>query len=77
MASLLGPMVLLRTGGSRWPASTPKAGAFPYHSGFVGTATEKAYDASAKSDGIDTVIASLQKHQVQPNSNVYAELGST
>ncbi len=48
-----------------------------YHSGFVSTVTEKAYDASAKSDGIDTLIASLRKHQVKPNSNVYAELGST
>ena len=48
-----------------------------YHSGFVSTVTEKAYDASANSDGIDTLIASLQKNQIKPNSNVYAELGST
>lgn len=48
-----------------------------YHSGFVSTVTEKAYDASGKSDGIDTLVASLQKHQVKSNSNVYAELGST
>src|SRR5215207_714674 len=48
-----------------------------YHSGFVSTVTEKAYDASGKSDGIDTLITSLRKHQVKPNSNVYAELGST
>jgi len=48
-----------------------------YHSGFVSTVTEKAYDPSGKSDGIDTLIASLQKHQVKPNTNVYAELGST
>ena len=48
-----------------------------YHSGFVSTVTEKAYDASGKSDGIDTLIRSLRKHQVKPNSNVYAELGST
>ncbi|MDM0107593.1 amidohydrolase family protein [Variovorax sp. J22R24] len=48
-----------------------------YHSGFVSTVTEKAYDASGKSDGIDTLIASLRKYQVKPNSNVYAELGST
>ena len=48
-----------------------------YHSGFVSTVTEKAYDASGKSDGIDTLITSLHKHQVKPNSNVYAELGST
>jgi predicted TIM-barrel fold metal-dependent hydrolase len=48
-----------------------------YHSGFVSTVTEKAYDASGKSDGIDTLITSLQKQQIKPNSNVYAELGST
>jgi uncharacterized protein len=48
-----------------------------YHSGFVSTVTENAYDASGKSDGIDTLVASLQKHQVKPNSNVCAELGST
>ncbi|HWP10873.1 MAG TPA: amidohydrolase family protein [Ramlibacter sp.] len=48
-----------------------------YHSGFVSTVTEKAYDASGKSDGIDTLVTSLRKHQVKPNSNVYAELGST
>jgi len=48
-----------------------------YHSGFVSTVTERAYDASGKSDGIDTLITSLRKHQVKPNSNVYAELGST
>jgi len=48
-----------------------------YHSGFVSTVTEKAYDASGKGDGIDTLITSLQKQQIKPNSNVYAELGST
>lgn len=48
-----------------------------YHSGFVSTVTEKAYDASGKSDGIDTLVTSLQRNQVPPNSNVYAELGST
>ena len=48
-----------------------------YHSGFVSTVTEEGYDPGAQGDGIDTLIASLHKHQVQPNSNVYAELGST
>lgn len=48
-----------------------------YHSGFVSTVTEKAYDPDGKRDGIDTLIASLRRHQVEPNSNVYAELGST
>jgi predicted TIM-barrel fold metal-dependent hydrolase len=48
-----------------------------YHSGFVSTVTEKAYNPSTQNDGIDTLIASLHRHQVKPNSNVYAELGST
>ena len=48
-----------------------------YHSGFVSTVTEKAYDASGTRDGIDTLITSLRRHGVPPNSNVYAELGST
>ena len=48
-----------------------------YHSGFVSTVTERAYDASGQRDGIDTLVASLRKHQIKPNSNVYAELGST
>ncbi len=48
-----------------------------YHSGFVSGVTEKAYDTSGRSDGIDTLVTSLVKNQVKPNSNVYAELGST
>src|SRR4051812_21098515 len=41
-----------------------------YHSGFVSTVKEKAYDSSGKSDGIDTLITSLIRNQVRPNSNV-------
>src|SRR4051812_29643794 len=33
-----------------------------YHSGFVSTVREEAYDAGAKRDGIDTLILSLQKN---------------
>ena len=39
--------------------------------------TEQAYDPSGTRDGIDTLITSLRQHQIRPNSNVYAELGST
>jgi hypothetical protein len=39
--------------------------------------TEQAYDPSGTRDGIDTLVTSLRKHELQPNSNVYAELGST
>jgi len=48
-----------------------------YHSGFVTDVREQAYDAGAKRDGIDTLVRSLVQNGIQPNSNVYAELGST
>jgi len=46
-----------------------------YHSGFVTGVPEQAYTPGR--DGIDTLVASLQKNNVAPGSNVYAELGST
>jgi predicted TIM-barrel fold metal-dependent hydrolase len=46
-----------------------------YHSGFVTGVKEDAYQPGR--DGIDTLITSLQKNNVPPGSNVYAELGST
>jgi predicted TIM-barrel fold metal-dependent hydrolase len=45
-----------------------------YHSGFVTGVREGAY---GQKDGIDTLIRSLIDNEVRPNSNVYAELGST
>jgi predicted TIM-barrel fold metal-dependent hydrolase len=48
-----------------------------YHSGFVSTVPEQAYAEGANRDGIDTLIKSLVENGVAPNSNVYAELGST
>jgi predicted TIM-barrel fold metal-dependent hydrolase len=48
-----------------------------YHSGFVSTVREQAYDHAAKRDGIDTLVRSLIDNGVKPGSNVYAELGST
>jgi uncharacterized protein len=48
-----------------------------YHSGFVSTVAEQPYDHAAKRDGIDTLIRSLVENEIKPNSNVYAELGST
>jgi len=48
-----------------------------YHSGFVTSVAEQAYDESGRRDGIDTLIHSLIKNGVKPGSNVYAELGST
>src|SRR5436190_7020134 len=46
-----------------------------YHSGFVTGVPEGPYQPGG--DGIDTLILSLQKNQIKPGSNVYAELGST
>ena len=48
-----------------------------YHSGFVAGNPERAYVEGSKRDGIDTLIRSLVDNGVPPNSNVYAELGST
>jgi hypothetical protein len=48
-----------------------------YHSGFVTNVAEQAYAEGAARDGIDTLIRSLSENGVAPNSNAYAELGST
>jgi predicted TIM-barrel fold metal-dependent hydrolase len=48
-----------------------------YHSGFVTGVAERAYAGRGAGDGIDTLIRSLVENDVKPNSNVYAELGST
>ena len=48
-----------------------------YHSGFVPGNPEHAYDHGARRDGVDTLIRSLVENDVAPDSNVYAELGST
>ena len=47
-----------------------------YHSGFVSSKPEGPYDPR-RTDGIDALITSIQQAGVKPNSNVYAELGST
>jgi predicted TIM-barrel fold metal-dependent hydrolase len=47
-----------------------------YHSGFVSTKPEGAYDPR-RTDGIDALVTSLQGSGIGPNKNVYAELGST
>jgi predicted TIM-barrel fold metal-dependent hydrolase len=48
-----------------------------YHSGFVPNRPEGAFTGKGSGDGIDTLIQSLIENDVKPNSNVYAELGST
>jgi hypothetical protein len=47
-----------------------------YHSGFVSEKPEAAYDPK-RTDGIDALVTSVLESDVKPNSNVYAELGST
>ncbi len=48
-----------------------------YHSGWVPRQPELAYDPASRRDGIDSLVRSLIENDVPPNSNVYAELGST
>ena len=48
-----------------------------YHSGWVPGQAESAYQHDAKRDGVDSLVRSLLDNGVSPNSNVYAELGST
>ncbi len=48
-----------------------------YHSGFVPGNAEQAYTENSSRDGVDTLIRSLRDNGVAPNSNVFAELGST
>jgi uncharacterized protein len=47
-----------------------------YHSGFVTADTEGPYDPDRR-DGVDSLVTSLVENDIAPNSNVYAELGST
>lgn len=47
-----------------------------YHSGFVSSKPEGPYDPK-RTDGIDALVTSVLESDVKPNSNVYAELGST
>ena len=48
-----------------------------YHSGFVPGKAEGPYEGDGSGDGIDTLVKSLLDNDIAPNSNVYAELGST
>lgn len=48
-----------------------------YHSGFVPGKPEGPYTGEGSGDGIDTLVKSLVDNEISPNSNVYAELGST
>jgi predicted TIM-barrel fold metal-dependent hydrolase len=47
-----------------------------YHSGYVPGQAEGPYDPD-RNEGIDSLVRSVVQNDVAPNSNVYAELGST
>jgi uncharacterized protein len=48
-----------------------------YHSGFETGRREGPFDAAHAERGIDSLVKSLVDNGIAPNSNVYAELGST
>ncbi len=48
-----------------------------YHSGFDNSVAEQAFAPGQNRMGIDSLVQSLLDNEVAPNSNVYAELGST
>lgn len=47
-----------------------------YHSGYVAGSAEGPYDPN-REDGVDALVTSLRDNNIAPNSNVYAEMGST
>lgn len=47
-----------------------------YHAGYELRRYEAAYNPKSD-DGVDSLIKSLEDNRIEPNSNVYAELGST
>ena len=48
-----------------------------YHSGFETTTTEELFAPGAGKSGIDSLVQTVIDNEIPPNSNVYAELGST
>src|SRR5262249_11712984 len=48
-----------------------------YHSGYDQNRVEGPYTPAAADRGVDCLIRSLEENGIKPNSNVYAELGST
>lgn len=48
-----------------------------YHSGIEPRRTEGAYDPANAQNGVDSLVKSLLDNGIRPNSNVYAELGTT
>ena len=57
-------------------AAYPDMNFVVYHSGWFPGHREGAYNG-AQAEGVDVLIKSLEDNGVRPNTNVYAELGST
>lgn len=57
-------------------AAYPDINFVVYHSGWYPGRREGAYDPATEA-GVDVLIKSMQDNGVRPNTNVYAELGST
>ena len=48
-----------------------------YHSGYDMSHQEQSFKIDNPNRGVDSLIHSVLKHNIKPNTNVYAELGST
>jgi hypothetical protein len=78
------PLPLLPAKGFELPTDVGRvAKRFPemtfiiYHSGYDPGKVEGPYDPGTADRGVDCLIKSLEDNGIKPNSNVYAELGST
>ena len=48
-----------------------------YHGAYEIQTTEGPYDANRAATGINSLVRAMDDHHVEPNTNVYAELGTT
>jgi predicted TIM-barrel fold metal-dependent hydrolase len=55
----------------------PEANFVAYHSGFEAGVTEGPYTRATRGVGVNRLISSIRGNGIRPNSNVYAEIGST
>jgi hypothetical protein len=61
----------------RAAARYPDMNFIVYHSGYEAGTAEGPYNPRRAERGVDTLIRSVEEHDIGPNGNVYAELGST
>ncbi|HYE36681.1 amidohydrolase family protein [Methylocaldum sp.] len=55
----------------------PDVAFIAYHSGYEPKRKEGPYDPANASAGVDSLVKTIQDNGIPPNSNIYAELGST